>query len=145
MANEKVLSESKLLTNIKKVNKANELGAAQLAFVGDAVYEMLVRGYIVENHDFNVHAAHKEAIKFVSAKAQSALIRAIEPDLTDEERSAFKRGRNAKITTAPKNQDMIDYRMATGLESLFGYLYLKNREDRILELFDEIVEKRKEI
>lgn len=140
-----VLSDARLLSNIRNNSKANELGAAQLAFVGDAVYEMLVRGYILENHNFNVNNCHKEAIKFVSAKSQSRFIREIEPELTDEELSVFKRGRNAKITTAPKNQNMIDYRMATGLESLFGYLYLKNRESRILELFDKIVEKRKEI
>lgn len=133
---------SKLLSNFGKPNKANELGGAQLAFLGDAVYEMLVRGYIVEKHNYNVNISHKEAIKFVSAKAQAKYIRAIESELTEEEISVYKRGRNAKITTPPKNQEMIDYRMATGLESLFGYLYLKNRDERILEIFDMIVEKR---
>lgn len=134
--------KSKLLSNFSKTSKANELGGAQLAFLGDAVYEMLVRGYIVEKHNYNVHIAHKEAIKFVSAKSQAKYIKKIEAELTDEEISVYKRGRNAKITSPPKNQEMIDYRMATGLESLFGYLYLKNRDERILEIFDMIIEKR---
>lgn len=126
-------------SEIKKHNKPELHSPAQLAFAGDAVYEMLVRAYIVKNFDYNVNIMHKEAIKFVKAASQAKLIKALDPILTEEERKIVKRGRNAKITSAPKNQEMIDYRYATGFESLFGYLYLKNEEERILYLFDEIL------
>ena len=120
-------------------NKKPQLySPAQLAFAGDAVYEMLVRAYIVKNLDYNANRIHREAIKFVNAGAQARIIKALMPHLTEEELAVFKRGRNAKVTTAPKNQEMIDYRYATGFEALFGYLYLNNRGERIRELFDLI-------
>lgn len=122
-----------------KHNKPELHSPAQLAFAGDAVYEMLVRAYIVKNFDYNVNKMHKEAIKFVKAASQAKFIRALDPILTEEERKIVKRGRNAKITSAPKNQEVIDYRYATGFETLFGYLYLQNESERILFLFDEIL------
>lgn len=120
-------------------NNAKLHSPAQLAFAGDAVYEMLVRAYIVKNFDYNVNIMHREAIKFVKAAAQAKFIKELDPILTEEERKMVKRGRNSKVTSAPKNQDMIDYRYATGFETLFGYLYLRNESERILYLFDEIL------
>lgn len=119
--------------------KAGLHSPAQLAFVGDAVYEMLVRAYIVKTFDYNVNIMHKEAIKFVNASAQAKFVKTLDAILTEEERKIVKRGRNTKVTSAPKNQEMIDYRYATGFECLFGYLYLKNENNRISFLFDEIL------
>ena len=125
--------------NTHTQNKPELHSPAQLAFAGDAVFEMLVRAHIVKNYDYNVNIMHREAIKFVKAAAQAKFIRMLDPILTEEERKIVKRGRNAKVTSAPKNQDMIDYRYATGFETLFGYLYLRNESERILYLFDEIL------
>ena len=119
--------------------KAGLHSPAQLAFVGDAVFEMLVRAYIVKTFDYNVNIMHKEAIKFVNASAQAKFVKTLDPMLTEEERRIVKRGRNTKVTSAPKNQEMIDYRYATGFECLFGYLYLRNESERISFLFDEIL------
>lgn len=120
-------------------NKSKLHSPAQLAFAGDAVFEMLVRAYIVKNFDYNVNIMHREAIKFVKAASQARFVRELDEVFTEEEKKIIKRGRNAKITSAPKNQEMIDYRYATGFEALFGYLYLNNESERILYLFDEIL------
>lgn len=126
------------VNNVTKKKKVMHSGA-QLAFEGDAVFELLVRSYIVENYDYNVNIMHRKAIDFVKASAQANFIKNLDSILTDEERKVVKRGRNAKVTSPPKNQNMIDYRYATGLEALFGYLYLKEEKERIKFLFDEIV------
>lgn len=113
---------------------------AQLAYAGDAVYELLVRSYIVKNRECNVNIMNREAVRFVKAHSQAVLVKELEPILTDEEVRIVKRGRNAKITSSPKNADLIDYRYATGFEALFGYLYLNNEIDRLLFLFNKIIE-----
>ena len=115
------------------------LSPLQLAYVGDAVYELLIRTYILDKNA-NVNQLHKKAIKYVKANAQSELIHYIEEYLTDKEKDIVKRGRNTKTNTNPKNASLIDYKYATGFESLFGYLYLTNQDSRILELFDNIKE-----
>lgn len=115
------------------------LSPLQLAYIGDAVYELLVRTYILDN-DFNVNQLHKKATKYVKANAQSEIIHYIEKYLNPEEIHIVKRGRNAKTNTSPKNSNIIDYKYATGFESLFGYLYLTEQYDRILNLFNIIKE-----
>ncbi len=111
-----------------------ELSPLSLAFVGDAVYELLVRLYVLSGNK-NVNTLHKKAIKYVKAQAQAKGSELIMERLTEEELGVFKRGRNANSHTVPKNAKIADYRMATGLESLFGYLYLRNEGSRIIELF----------
>lgn len=136
------------MNNLEELNKSkkdtdNKLqlhSPAQLAFAGDAVYEMLVRAYIVKKFDYNVNIMHREAIKFVKAESQAKFIKALKDELTEDEYKIFKRGRNAKITSAPKNQNMMDYRYATGFEALFGHLYLKEENERLLYLFNKIVD-----
>lgn len=115
------------------------LSPLQLAYVGDAVYELLVRTYILDKN-LNVNQLHKKATKYVKANAQSELIHYIEEYLTEEEKQIVKRGRNAKTNTSPKNSSIIDYKYATGFEALFGYLYLTKQNSRILTLFDIIKE-----
>ncbi|QSX05966.1 Mini-ribonuclease 3 [Sedimentibacter sp. zth1] len=135
MNNLEELNKNKKDTN----NKLQLHSPAQLAFAGDAVYEMLVRAYIVEKFDYNVNKMHREAIKFVKAASQAKFIKELDEVLTEDEKKIVKRGRNAKVTSAPKNQDMIDYRYATGFEALFGHLYLKSENERIMFLFDKII------
>ncbi len=113
---------------------------AQLAYAGDAVYELLVRSYIINNNDTNVNKMHKLAVKFVKANVQAFLVSKLDNQLTDEEKRIVKRGRNAKVTSSPKNAELMDYRYATGFEALFGYLYLNNELDRLIELFDKVIE-----
>lgn len=115
------------------------LSPLQLAYVGDAVYELLVRTYILEK-GLNVNQLHKKATKYVKANAQSEIIHYLEENLTEAENNIVKRGRNAKTNTSPKNSSIIDYKYATGFESLFGYLYLTKQNSRILTLFNLIKE-----
>lgn len=113
---------------------------AQLAYAGDAVYELLVRSYVIHNHDANVNKMHRLTVKFVRANAQAYLIGRLEPDLTEEEKIIVKRGRNAKVTSSPKNAELTEYRYATGFEALFGYLYLSSDIDRLMRLFNRAME-----
>lgn len=112
-----------------------------LAYIGDAIYDLVIRTYIVEHGNAPVNKLHKQVVKLVQASAQAKLYHTIQDKLTEEEEAIYKRGRNAKSFTSAKNADIIEYRTATGLESLIGYLYLTGQTDRLLELihpvFDE--------
>lgn len=112
------------------------LSPLTLAFVGDAVYETYVRTKIAKDVNMQVAKLHKIAIKYVSAVAQSKIVRAIEDNFTEEELSVYKRGRNAHSHTSAKNADIVDYRHATGFEALIGYLYLKKNSARLDEILD---------
>ncbi|WP_262429495.1 Mini-ribonuclease 3 [Paratissierella segnis] len=113
------------------------LSPLQLAYIGDAVYELLVRTYLL-NIGLNVNELHKSATKYVKSKAQADITHSIEEILTDEEKSYIKRGRNAKIHSSPKNADILEYKYATGFECLFGYLFLTGEDLRMKEIFDRI-------
>lgn len=106
-----------------------------LAFLGDAVYEILVRERIVHRANMPVNKLHLQAVEQVRASYQSKAYAVVEPVLTEEELAALRRGRNISSIKPPKNGTMQDYRRATGLECLFGYLYLKGEIQRINELF----------
>ena len=110
------------------------LPALTLAYLGDTVYDLYVRTCLAETLHLRVHALHVEAAKLVCAKGQAQAFRRIEPYLSDEEQAAFRRGRNAHSATVPKNADVRDYRVATGLEALLGHLYVKGEDARIGEL-----------
>lgn len=105
-----------------------------LAYIGDAVYEIIIRTILVKKGNCPVNQLHHRASSLVKAAAQSEIIRVIDPVLTEEERSVYKRGRNAHSGTMAKNASMGDYRRATGFEALVGYLYLQHEYGRILEL-----------
>ncbi len=105
-----------------------------LAYLGDGTYELFVRAMLVEKNNEPVQKLHKKATHYVKAAAQSRIMEVIEPLLTEEELAVFKRGRNAKSHTMPKNADMAEYRRATGFEALIGYLYLKQDTKRMTEL-----------
>ena len=118
--------------------KPKQLSPLNLAFIGDCIYEILVRESLVCNANRPVNDLHKESVKYVSAKAQTVAFDKIKDYLTEEELNAFKRGRNAKVGHNPKSASQGEYHTATGLEALFGYLYLQDKTDRIKELFDII-------
>lgn len=105
-----------------------------LAYIGDAIYEMVIRTILVEKGNTQVNKLHQRASKLVKASAQSEIIEKLKPYLTEEEMGIFKRGRNAKSFTMAKNASMSDYRRATGFEALMGHLYLTEQWDRMLEL-----------
>lgn len=106
-----------------------------LAYIGDAVFEVLVRLTVMTDGNAPVNRLHKKARDIVNAKAQAQMYFRIQDTLTEEEAAVFRRGRNAKSFTVPKHADLMDYRHATGLEALFGYLYLKGDSARAAELF----------
>ncbi len=116
-----------------------QYSALTLAYVGDAVYELFVRTYLLKDANFPVQKLHKTAIKMVNAKAQSDLFQKVKDILTEEEAAVYKRGRNTN-SRPPKNADMVDYKSATGIEALIGYLYLKGDSERILEILRSLID-----
>lgn len=105
-----------------------------LAYIGDCVFDLIVRTVVVERGNEPANKLHHKTVTYVKAQTQAQLIDAILSDLTEEELGVYKRGRNAKSYTTAKNASVGDYRKATGLEALVGYLYLLGRAERILEL-----------
>ena len=105
-----------------------------LAYIGDGVYELIIRTILVKKGNCPVNRLHKEASSLVKAGAQSAIMEVIEEKLTPEELSVYRRGRNAHSPTMAKHATMADYRRATGFEALMGYLYLKEDYTRMLTL-----------
>lgn len=115
----------------------NLLSPSVLAFVGDAVYGLMVRTALAEVNRPSGEL-HKLSVKLVNATAQAEAYKIIEPELSEKEISVFKRGRNFKTGNTPKNSSGGDYHTATGLETLFGFLYLMGENDRLKTLFDII-------
>lgn len=111
-----------------------------LAFLGDAVYEQLVREMLVLRSNMPAHALHNKAVKYVCCEYQSNAVGKIFDRLTERERDVYKRGRNHDGLTPPKHSAVQDYRRATGLECIFGYLKLLENDERIKEIFSFIVE-----
>ena len=112
-----------------------------LAYIGDAVYELMIRSKVINHGSMQVNKMHKHSAALVKASAQAQLIKALQEELTEEELADYKRGRNAKSATMAKHATMIDYRMATGFEALIGYLYLQAQHNRLLELIRDGLEK----
>lgn len=105
-----------------------------LAYIGDAIYDLIIRTIIVNRGNAPVNQLHKTVSNMVKAAAQAELLHKIEPFLNEEEVAVYKRGRNAKSYTKAKNASVVDYRYATGLEALVGFLYLNHQTERIIEL-----------
>lgn len=113
---------------------AKEFSPLVLAYIGDAVYELIIRSILVSMGNRPVNKLNKDATSLVKASAQSEIIKLISDSLSDKEYIVFKRGRNSSPHTMAKNASMTDYKYATGFEALIGFLYLDNRCDRALEL-----------
>ncbi len=118
------------------IEKPSLYSPLTLAFVGDGVYELFVRTKLTEAGNLPASKLHKMAIGFVCARAQAKSMYEIEKLLTPKEMEIYKRGRNAKSPTVPKNADLTEYRVATGFEALMGYLYLGGEADRLSELMN---------
>ena len=118
----------------------NKISMLDLAHVGDAVYELLYRSKLCVDGHTNVKELHKMTVAFVNASAQASAAEKLMPFLTEEEAGVFKRGRNTKVNSVPHNADISQYHAATGLEALFGWLFLQGKQERIDYLFSVIVE-----
>jgi len=116
-----------------------EMNSLALAHVGDAVFELMVRLYNCEKNEKAV-SLHRATVEMVNASAQARDIQKLRDALTEEEAAVFRRARNARVNSVPKNATSGDYHAATGLEALFGWLYLMGRRDRLSELFHMILE-----
>ena len=122
------------------INQVKQLNPLVLALVGDAIYEVFIRAYLVEkNRDMNVHKIHVKAVAHVKAHAQSEYMKLLIDDLDEEEISIFKRARNSKSGTTPKNADLNEYKWATGFEALVGFLYLSEKNERLNNIFEKII------
>jgi ribonuclease-3 family protein len=118
------------------------LNPLSLAFIGDAVYEVFIRTFLLtEGPDRSVHKLHMQSTDYVKAHAQSDIVHRILPTLTDEEQDIIRKGRNSKSGYVPKNADVVEYRIATGFEALIGFLYLSGRISRLMEILARSVVK----
>lgn len=115
--------------------KPNECSAAALAYLGDAVLEVCVREHLVNSGLSSSARLNSTALEYVKASRQAEAMKKILPVLTEEEDAVFRRGRNMGHTNIPKSATVSEYRSATGMEALFGYLHLEGRKERIAELF----------
>lgn len=110
-----------------------------LAYIGDAIYDLVIRTIVVERGNRSANNLHKKTVTYVNARVQARMIEALEDELTEEEAAVYHRGRNAKSYTSAKNASIIEYRKATGLEALCGYLYLQGQQERMLYLIREAI------
>lgn len=134
-----------LLNQIKETFQCKDadvraLSPLTLAYIGDAIYDLVIRTVVVERANRSANDLHKKTVKYVKAEAQAKMIQGFLPELTEDEEAVYKRGRNAKSYTTAKNASMSDYRKATGFEALMGFLYLTNQMDRMLYLVKKGIE-----
>ncbi len=137
-----------LLSMIKKSFALKEVdirtySPLALAYMGDAVYDLVFRTAVVQKGNTSAHKLHIQATRYVKAPAQAELADAIMEDLTADELAVYKRGKNAKPYTMAKNATLIEYKKATGLEALMGYLYLTDQMERALVLIQTGLERLK--
>lgn len=129
------------ITSGELSHKANTYSPLALAYIGDGVYEIFVRTYVVNRGNMPVNKMHKASRELVRASSQAKIYFLIEEMLTEAEDAVLRRGRNAKSVSIPKNGNVNEYRHATGLEALIGYLYIEGKVDRIKELIDAGLDK----
>lgn len=118
----------------------NNISMLGLAHIGDGVYELLTRTMLCSDGNKKVTELHKKSVAIVNAPAQAAAMERLMPHLTADELAIYKRGRNAKVNSVPQKADIGQYHAATGLEALFGWLYLQGRTERINDLYSVCVE-----
>ena len=119
----------------------NLINIITLAYIGDAVYEVYVRDYLIKKGIAKVEELQRESVKYVSAKSQSKILTFLTDNdlLTDLELDVVKRGRNYKRSSHPKNTDVVTYKMSSGFEAMIGYLYLNNEKDRLNDIMNYIL------
>ena len=129
-----------LIDREKSETDINLLSPLTWAYVGDSVYELLIRTHLVNKTKLKPHRLHIEAIKYVKAKSQADILKKLEQHLTDEEKDIVRRGRNAENHHLPKNANVEEYMYSTAFEALIGYLYLCKKDERLKEIFDLILD-----
>lgn len=122
-------------SNFKPEN-SSDISIATMAYIGDAVFELMVRTHVATARKRKLKDIHLDTVELVRAKSQAKLVKKIADELSEEEHNIVRRGRNIKTTPA-KNAEMIDYRMSTGFEALLGYLYLRGEKKRLNYLFQK--------
>lgn len=132
------------LFHMKEVD-VKEYSPLTLAYIGDSVYDLVVKSLVVNRGNRSVNSLHKMTSSMVQASAQSKMMRTLQELLTEEEHAVYKRGRNTKSVSSAKNQSVTDYRRATGFEALIGYLYLQKDWERMLFLIKTGLESLREI
>ena len=120
--------------------EAGKISTLGLAHVGDGVYELLVRTWLLTHHHTASLDLHRTCVTYVNATAQARAFEIISPLLTEEELAVYKRGRNAKVNQIPHHSTAAEYHAATGLEALFGWLYITGQQPRLSDLFEKIME-----
>jgi len=115
---------------------SSRLNTTALAFMGDAVYETYIRKQVIDRGETNADKLHQMAVKYVRAEGQAAALKAIYDRLGEEEQALVKRARNRKSTSKPRNADPVEYKLATALEALIGYLYLSGNKERMEEIIN---------
>lgn len=128
--------ENDLIERKKNVAEVNTMSPLTWAYVGDAVFELLIRTHLINKTRLKPHMLHIEAIKYVKADAQVEILRRIEKKLSMEEMEIVRRGRNAQNHHVPKNATVEEYSYATAFEALIGYLYLTKQDQRLKEILD---------
>ena len=119
--------------------EAGKISTLGLAYVGDGVYELLVRTWLLTHHHTASLDLHRTCVTYVNASAQARAVETISPLMTEEELAVYKRGRNAKVNQIPHHATAAEYHAATGLEALFGWLYITGQQARLSALFDVIM------
>ena len=122
------------------ISEVGALSTLALAHVGDSVYEVMIRSALALAGVTAAHELHRETVHRVNAPAQARAAEHILPNLREEELAVYKRGRNAKVNSVPQHANVSEYHAATGLEALFGWLWLQGKTDRLQELFSLITE-----
>lgn len=120
----------------ENINNINEISPLALSFIGDSVYELVIRTKVISDGNKKIKKLHDNKNKYVCASFQALLITKIKDLLTEEENNIYKRARNSHKMSKAKNQNISDYRKATGLEAVIGYLYLTKNMDRLLDIID---------
>ena len=120
----------------KDILDAKMLSPLVWAYIGDSVYELFIRTYLINNSNAKPHKLHIESIKYIKAKAQADILKKISDNLTDEEKDIVRRGRNTENHHVAKNSNVADYSQSTAFEALIGYLYLTKQDDRLKEILN---------
>lgn len=110
------------------------------AYIGDAVYELYIRNYLISTTNLKPNRLHREATKFVKASSQAKILEVLKEKLTSEEQEVVRRGRNTQTHHLPKNAKPADYMHSTAFEALIGYLFLTKQENRLQEILDKVIE-----
>lgn len=124
---------------IKTEREVKMMAPLVLAYMGDAIFEVFIRNYLVNKTNTSVNLLHRQATRYVKAKSQAIIVHALEDHLEVSEWDVVKKGRNQKISTSPKNAVLIDYKYATGFEALLGYLFYLGKNERLIEIMKKSI------